>query len=165
MPRKARYKRPTKAQVAKMTPEELAAHKAALNREKVRAWRARQKSVSKAERAQRKQEEGARLYTWERLLPYIVKQDDGCWLWTGSFKVTEWGLRPMARAGVYGVEPVEHIVCCLHRGRPPPRCTAKRVCETIGCVAPEHIVWSNRVVETAKRRRQHVEEELFRRVE
>lgn len=162
MPQKARYKRPTRAEIAKMTPAERLEHKRAVNREKQRRWKQRQKSVPKAERRARKLEEGARLYTWDRLLPHIVKQDNGCWLWTGGLHASEWGVRPFARAGVYGMESVEHIVCCLHRGRPPPRCTAKRVCETIGCVAPEHIVWSNRVVETAKKRRRHVEKELAR---
>lgn len=150
----------TRAEIAAMTPDEKREHVRAINREKKRRQRRRERvapaPITTARR--RRQEEGARLFTWERLLPYIDKRADGHWIWLGPFRATFGVVRPIARAGAVGREHVDFIVCCLSHGPPPPHCFAKRLCDEIACVAPEHIGWSNRVLERAKRRIRHEQE-------
>lgn len=148
-----------------MTPAEKAEHQRRINADKQHRYKKRFRALPKDQRVARRQADGAVLYDWSRILPHVDKQPSGCWLWTGPFKVYFTRLRPVATAGAFGREYVDHIVCCLHRGRPPPNCFLSRVCDTIGCVAPEHLVWSNRAVETAKRRQKNVQEELARRIE
>lgn len=147
------------------SPSELAERKRKQNAEKQARFRAR---MTKEQRRERKALEDARLFNWERLLPHIDKQPDGCWQWTGSFAVVKGRVRPVVRAGVLGMQPADFVVCCLSRGRPPPRCFVSSVCETLGvaCVAPDHLRWSNQAVEAAKRRRQdHEQKGMVGRVE
>ncbi len=166
MPRLKKYKRPTKEQVRAMTPAERAEHKRALDRERQARYQRRvMAATTKAERRARATEQNTRAFDWGRLLPHIERLPSGCWRWNGPFKVYRCVLRPWVKAGALGGMRADYIVCCLHRGRPPPNCFAVRVCDTIDCVAPEHVVWSNRAVETAKARRRHVQEELAGRVE
>jgi hypothetical protein len=65
------------------------------------------------------------------------------------------------RAGLFGRQYADFVVCCLARGYPPLRCTVTRTCETLGCVAPDHLEWTVRVVERAKKRREHHEQEVL----
>ncbi len=165
--RKKKYKRPTREQLKAMTPEERLEHKRALDRERQqRMWKRRMESSTVAERRAARKEAVTRAFTWKRLLPYIERQESGCWLWTGAFKLANGVLRPWVQAGAFGGVRADYVVCCLHRGRPPPYCFVASTCATLGCIAPEHTVWSNQAVETAKRRRAHEQgEELARRVE
>lgn len=158
MTRRKRYKRPPRDVVQAMSPAELAEHKRRINAEKQARYRKRFQALPKKERKKRRQEDGARAYSWERILPYIDKAESGCWHWRGSFHVMGGRLRPLVRAGVFGREPADFVVCCLARGRPPPNCFVKRTCANIDCVSPEHLVWSNSTVELAKRRRRHHEQ-------
>ena len=145
-----------------MSPVERAEHKRKLTADRQYAYRIRFKQLTRGEKRARRQSDSAQLYRWERILPYIVKSDGGCWHWHGSFKIADGRLRPWARAGVFGGGFVDFVVCCLHRGRPPPNCFVSRVCETIDCVSPEHLVWSNQTVQRAKRRMRHEQENLGR---
>ncbi len=166
MPRRKKYRRPTREQIRAMTPEEKLEHKRAIAREKAaRAHRRRMDSTTKAERRQIAQENDTRLFDWGRLLPHIERRPDGCWLWRGSFSLVFGVLRPWVKAGALGGMRADYIVCCLHRGRPPPRCFPSRTCETVGCVSPDHLVWSNMAVETAKARVRHEQEKLVGRIE
>lgn len=144
-----------------MTPAEKLEHVRWINREKDRRRRVRLRNgpAPKTTAREARIRDGARCYDWERLLPYIDKQPDGHWLWRGSFKMVYQRLRPVVRAGAYGVERADHVVCCLSHGRPPPKCFVVRLCDNIECVAPAHLGWSNLAVETAKRRRRHHDEE------
>ncbi len=162
-----KYKRPTREQLRAMTPQERLEHTRALERERsARYYRRHIASTTKAERRARAEELTTALFDWSRLLPHIERLPSGCWLWTGPFRSVFGDVRPWARAGALGGMRADHIVCCLSRGRPPPKCFVSRTCATVGCVSPTHLVWSNRAVETAKNRRRHVEsEELAGRVE
>lgn len=145
------------------TKAELAERKKVAARARINRFRAK---LSKADKKERKQREEASLFHWDRLLPHVDKRDDGCWVWTGPFQVQNTRVRPIVRAGLYGVLTADFVSLCLAKGRPPPRCFVTRLCETLGCIAPAHLAWSNAAVETAKRRREsHEQEKLLRRVE
>ncbi len=163
--RRRKYKRPTPEQRKAMTPEELREHKRALNAERQAKYRVGLRKQTRAERRERRQRETAALFTWERILPYIRREPGGHWIWLRGFRAKDGVVRPWLRGGVLGGVRADYVVCCLYRGRPPPNCLVASVCDTIGCIAPEHLVWSNQAVETAKRRRRNVQEELARRVE
>jgi len=166
MARIKKYRRPTREQVKAMSPAEKLEHQRALDREKkARKWRRLKEATTKRERTQLAVEQVTRKFNWESLLPHIDKQPNGCWRWTGAFKERAGVVRPWMKGGALGGMRADHIVCCLYRGRPPPNCFAARTCESIDCVAPEHLVWSSRAVETAKGRRRHEQEELAGRVE
>jgi hypothetical protein len=136
---------------------EIAARKRRANAERQRRFRKKYKATAamRVVRAARKATEDARIYDWARILPHVDKREDGCWIWTGPFRRFDERARPALYAGVFGVQPVDHVVMCLAKGRPPPRCFVRSICDTLGCVAPDHLVWSNHAVERAKRRLEH----------
>lgn len=107
--------------------------------------------VKRAKRAA----DGARAYDWEHLLPHIERRDDGHWIWHGPLRRVFGRVRPIVRAGHAGQEHVDFIVCCLAHGRPPTnRVVLKRLCDEVLCVAPDHLTWSSRTVERARRKQE-----------
>lgn len=90
---------------------------------------------------------------WELLLPKIRKLQNGCWLWVGPYHATHWsGPRPLHFHGQYGRMLADVAVYLLHTGRRelPRGAYLKRTCGDHRCVAPEHGIATNRIVEAAK---------------
>lgn len=129
-------------------------------RARVRSLR-RDRRMTPEERAERTKRDDAKLFNWEAVLKHVVKREDGCWEWHGAFRVSEGRVRPRMRAGTHGDQPADFVVCCLAHGRPAQRTYVAAVCPngTIGCVAPAHLTWTVRVVETAKRRKKDPDEQ------
>ena len=128
-----------------------------------RQQRRQRAKMGKPEKRARRQAEAALCYDWARLEPYIQRQADGHWLWRGPLRRLVTRVRPIVRAGVMGVALVDHVVCCLAHGRPPTiHCFPKKLCSEVLCISPDHLRWSNRVVERARRKQEggpHVQEE------
>jgi hypothetical protein len=182
----AKKKKPGKPgrpkKITTMTPEERLAHDRALanarqkrRRRKLRAadherFLKSRRRIEKAQRDKLTPEEkkarriaaDAACYDWARIHANVVKRADGCWEWTGQLRVAGGRIRPIVRVGSVGAQPADHVVCCLAHGRPPPRCFVRRTCTLESCVAPEHLAWSNRIIERALGRGRHDEEELAR---
>lgn len=160
---RVRYKKlvPVNRTKKHLTKAEKAGRRQKVQADKQRRFYAR---MSTEERRERKKREDALLFEWSRVLPYVEKLESGCWAWRGPFRREDGRVRPVMRAGLFGRQYADFVVCCLAKGYPPLRCRVTRTCETMGCCAPDHLEWTVAVVERAKQRRQrHGKEELFRR--
>lgn len=156
------YRRLTKKAREKLTPEQKKEREREMLRLRTKRYRAKH---TLDERRRKKAEDDARCYRWEALLPHIEKEpDDGCWIWRGPYTcVFGHSTRPVIRQGFWGRQYADHVVACLHRGKPlPPGCFLTRSCGRLECVSPKHIQVTNHSVERAKRRLAHDDEEKRR---
>ncbi len=109
-------------------------------------------------RAQRIADE-AKCYDMARLEPHIDRQPDGCWIWRGPYQTVFGQPRPLVRAGEQGKQRADQVMHYLvTRELLPHGCFLAKTCGKVECVAPEHMVVSNRSVENAKRRLAYVQE-------
>ncbi len=113
---------------------------------------------------QQTREQTERCYDMRLIEPRVIKTAEGCWLWPGPYRIAWQNVRAFVRVGEYGRECVDNVIYRLKTGKKVPRnYYLVQSCGRGDCVAPDHFVLTNRVVERAKARRRHGEEALRQR--